>query len=495
MPENSIDRTVSRRTVLKAAAATGLALSTQGLVELLAQPTTRLAMAAPVTLPDIQFDIRAFVPPAQTVDGVVVRFGPVFTRFVTLKLTRRPDLADQQRLAAALASIEARYPFSPGGVFVFIAYGIPYFKRLPGGMRGGLVQRHIPRLRSARNRFALEEAVASPTDVARANPKIKKAVYDVPVAIEANDVLLTVRSDLVGQTIDVVDWLFAQSNRLNGGFVSSPDFNGLLAVTSNRLMFQQMGLPRRVADEQRLPFAARVSDRSPMWMGFADQQASGSGPPEITTFQGNRSATLTSCGPSDYMRNGAIQHLSHVILDLDAFYAVPDEPFTERVQYTFRSNPIPALGNGDQFSDGGGPAFLDNVFQGVNDARANAAGINTLDGEHRMGHLAALQRSSRAADGTPIHIRMDGPGYDSMDVPDGRAQPKLQFTVFVPTADFFTRMRRNQASLDLVRKYGVADDDNGLERFITATRRQNFLVPPRRHRAFPLLELGYGPRS
>jgi hypothetical protein len=36
---------------------------------------------------------------------------------------------------------------------------------------------------------------------------------------------------------------------------------------------------------------------------------------------------------------------------------------------------------------------------------------------------------------------------------------------------------------------GSEDDGNGLERFITATRRQNFLVPPRRHRAFPLLEL------
>ena len=61
----------------------------------------------------------------------------------------------------------------------------------------------------------------------------------------------------------------------------------------------------------------------------------------------------------------------------------------------------------------------------------------------------------------------------------------------MPTADFFARMRRNQASLDLVRKYGVDDENNGLERFITATRRQNFLVPPRRHRAFPLLEMGY----
>jgi hypothetical protein len=50
-------------------------------------------------------------------------------------------------------------------------------------------------------------------------------------------------------------------------------------------------------------------------------------------------------------------------------------------------------------------------------------------------------------------------------------------------------MRVNQASLDFQVAFGVPADDNGLERFMTATRRQNFLVPPRRHRAFPLLEL------
>jgi hypothetical protein len=40
-----------------------------------------------------------------------------------------------------------------------------------------------------------------------------------------------------------------------------------------------------------------------------------------------------------------------------------------------------------------------------------------------------------------------------------------------------------------VSQFNIANTDNGLERFITATRRQNFLIPPRRHRAFPLLEL------
>jgi hypothetical protein len=42
---------------------------------------------------------------------------------------------------------------------------------------------------------------------------------------------------------------------------------------------------------------------------------------------------------------------------------------------------------------------------------------------------------------------------------------------------------------DLQNQFGVDPDDNGLERFLTATRRQNFLVPPRRNRAFPLVEL------
>ena len=107
-----------------------------------------------------------------------------------------------------------------------------------------------------------------------------------------------------------------------------------------------------------------------------------------------------------------------------------------------------------------------------------------------MGHLAALHRSSRTSKGTPLHIRMDGPGFDTMDVPDGSSQPKLQFTVFVPTTNFFAAMRRNQAANDLVETHGVEEEDNGLERFLTATRRQNFLVPPRSHRAFPLLELG-----
>jgi hypothetical protein len=187
----------------------------------------------------------------------------------------------------------------------------------------------------------------------------------------------------------------------------------------------------------------------------------------------------------------------------------PDgETFSERVQYMFRSNQLgtpnglPAQPNpDDEFTDGGGPAFVANVFQGSNAAFLDAQAANgafsvqnalmsaTHEGEHRIGHEEALQRSSRAADGTPLHIRMDGTGFDNFDVPGGSKQPKLQFTAFIPTAEFFRKMRADAAALDLQEQFGVNPLDNGLERFMTATRRQNFLVPPRRTRAFPLLEL------
>src|SRR6185312_12682746 len=186
---------------------------------------------------------------------------------------------------------------------------------------------------------------------------------------------------------------------------------------------------------------------------------------------------------------GSLQHLSHDILDMAQFFdlnaaGVPqaDGTFLERVQYIFRSDPPPAMGRADQFTNSGGPAFLPNVFQGAGDA---ATGTN----EHRIGHISCLQRSSRTADGRPIHVRNDGPGFDSLDVPGGTKQPKLEFMVFVPTAEFFRTMRVNQASLDLQARFHVPPTDNGLERFLTATRRQNFLIPPRRHRAFPFAEL------
>ncbi|SEK59664.1 DUF7405 family protein [Streptacidiphilus jiangxiensis] len=452
---------------------------------------TRVPGAKPGKPGDVQFDIAAFVPPARTVEGVEVQFGPVHTVFATAQLLRTPTAADQRMLRDALGTVEHRYPFSPAGVFAFVAYGLPYFRRLPGGLTGPLVAAHLPRLAGDPARYVLEEAVPGPTDVSPANPGVTKDRFDVPVVIEDNDLLFTLRSDRADNLRDVLAW-FGGSGRLAGRPEPSPALEGLLRFTSSRAMFQQRGLPRKVADANGLVYAFMVNPDSPMWMGFADQQVDASAPAARVTFGGAEPATAVA---GDYFDNGSIQHLSHVIMDLQQFYDVDDHgkpgddaEYRERVQYMFRSTPPPSTGYGDQYTDGGGPAFLANTFRGTGDALRGARGVGTPGGEHRLGHISTLQRTSRDRAGRPLHLRMDGPGFDAMDVPDGSVQPKLQFTAFVPSADFFATMRRSQASVDLARANAVPQSDSGLERFLTATRRQNFLVPPRRHRAFPLIE-------
>jgi hypothetical protein len=449
------------------------------------------------SLPDIQFNIAPFTPPAETVDGILVAFPPVYTLFAPARLESAPTREDQRQLAAALAQIEQSLPFSPQGVFTFVGYGLPYFNRFPAQFFT-----LVPRLLSDESRFVLEEAVPGPTDVSPANPGIAKKTFNVPVQIEQNDLLFTLRSDNVDNLWDVMAYL-GGSNMLAGQHVPSPRLSCGLTFTGARVMFVQQGLPRSVADTNNLSFARYVNPASPMWMGFADQQVNASAPAADVTFAGADGIHLTTAAPGDYFDNGSLQHLSHDILDMDQFFDLDeagnpgdDGTFLERVQYMFRADPPPSMGFANQFGNGGGPAFLSNTFQGFDDAKRSAEGIGTLPDpttgtpQHRMGHLSCLQRSSRTAGGLPIHLRMDGPGFDDLDVPDGSKQPKLQFTAFVPSAEFFATMRVNQASLDLQAEFDVDPDDNGLERFITATRRQNFLVPPRRHRAFPFAELG-----
>ena len=528
-------RPIDRRTLLKVGGIGAMASTLASVGSLSWIP--RRAEAMPTTsFPDIQFDIGNFVHPAQTIAGVQVDFGVTYTFLAPAQLSRTPGKADQQILSDALATIEANYPFSPSGIFVFVAYGLPYFNRLPQS----LVASKMPRLSFNHNRFVLEEAVPAPTDFGQPGISKAQANFQVPVKIETNDVLFTLRSDSLNVITDVSAW-FNGSNSLNGNNVPSPNFNGLFNFQTPRLNFVQPGLPRQAADQLAAKgvapftdFNTEINPTSSMWMGFVDQQVDGSAANgAIVTFAGTSHAHLTTAVAGDYFDNGAIQHLSHVLDDLQQFYNkdankfTGAEPFSERVQYMFRSktnNQAPGLpfpqDSNDAFTNGGGQgaptggtatqeqsAFLDNKFFGPNDQATNfdpTVLAQTGVKKFRVGHLAGLQRSSRASDGTPLHIRNDGPGLSSLDVPDGSTLPTLEFTVFVPTAEFFRVMRINSASQDFVETGGSNggtaksvptgdqasdDEDDGLERFLAATRRQNFLIPPRRHRAFPLVEL------
>ncbi len=507
---------VGRRSVLRAGGV-GAAVLAAGALDV-AMPVRREAEAAvrrQAPLPDIQYAIGSHLGPPVLIEepgapagGTYFGFGPVYTLFLTAQLTRRPRKADQKVLAAALATIERRYPFSASGVFTHIAYGIPYFSKLPGGMTGNLVARRMPRLIEDTSRFVLEEAVPGPTDQHHTNPAISKPRFNVPVRIEDNDVLITLRSDSTAILYEIQNWLWG-SGLLASAAVASPPFRGLFTWTTSRLMFGGRGLPRQIADANHLPYARYVHPGSPMWMGFADMVADAFAPPQQVAFQGSPAARLTTQGPRGYFLNSSIQVLNHVILDLTEWYLTngteitpnnADVSYLERAQYMYRPHDPPSFGYADQFTDGGGPTFLPNRFQGTDDARNGCLfgsfqqgfdpthpGVNS---QHKiLGHISTLQRTSRATDGTPLHIRVDGPGFDAMDVPDGSNQPKLHFSALVPTSDLFRRMRISQASLDLANEFAVEAGDQGLEHRITATRRQNFLMPRRSHRAFPLLEL------
>ena len=551
MPLNDFKTSrISRRNAIKAgfgvAVAAQLAMIEQtAFTPNRAAAATGMAPAATGPAPIIQFDFGSLVAPPVTLnDGagdMQAQFGPVFTYIVPAKLTRTPTVTDQRILGDALTQIEEFYDFSPSGVMTIISYGVPYFDMLPGGINGSLVQRFMPQLRTGRNpdgtTNAFAEAVPMPTDVINGLvggpgapiPNVTKDRFNVNVVIESNHLLFQMRSDSVTNLNDTLAWLKG-SGRLNGNNVASPPFNGLIRFQTTRVQFVQRGMPSQLANANNFEYAPRINPDSPMWMGFLDQQTNGAGPAAICTFAGNSSAQFTNANVGDYFGQGGVLHLSHDIEDLFQFYSLPNqdprhpdgESASERIMYMFRSNTMGTstglatpFNTNDPFTRGGCPAFVPNAFQGANDAFLNAqnaggqfksgdpAGTQQTEsftGLPRIGHESGLQRASRAADGTPIHIRMDGPGLSSLDVPAfqtfpggatvgaGSNQPKLEFIVFMPTSESFRQMRVGVAAQDLQVQFNVDPGDNGLERFITATRRQNFLVPPRPRRAFPLTE-------
>jgi hypothetical protein len=488
---------VSRRGLLIGSTATAAALTVPEMLKQLSWIPERQALAA-TTLPDIQFDLSAFMPGAMTFDGIVVGMPPVHTIFLTAQLARSPSKADAARMESALSTIEAHYPFSPGGVFTHVAYSDNYFGRLPAAV----VSAHLPLTvafgQQAGGQPVLKRAVPGPSDVAPGNHvfALRRAQFNVPVRMESNDILFTIRSDDLGRCDDVANWL-SGSNRMLSQTIASPVFDAGMTITSRRYMFAQIGLPKNLAHANNLAFADNINEFSPMWMGFADQQVNASAPAPVVTFAGANGIKLTNANPGDYFDNGSIQHLSHVLLDLQQFYldgrgdnTDHREPFDERVQYMFTVPPLAQPNPTDPFTDGGGTmslsrrgAFLPNTFRGANIATQNAQQFA------RIGHNDGLHRSGRTDDGRPIHQRIDGPGFDAMDTTNGQNTPKLQFSGFFPSADFFANLRRNVAAVDLLTQFNLPEDDHGLERFITATRRQNYLIPPRRHRGFPLIEL------
>jgi hypothetical protein len=192
-------------------------------------------------------------------------------------------------------------------------------------------------------------------------------------------------------------------------------------------------------------------------------------------------------------------HLSHITEDLEAWYLNFD--FDERVLTAFR----PGLTDVKQGAQ--------TVHQGPKDVSAARDVAQQFTRTGRIGHSGPIQTTSRLQSdvvgpdgtvypkGTAIPQRAD---FNTLDNPFAfSAQPErdrwsrepaagVHFVVFNPSGDDF---ERNRLAMDGVFPdgtnlgLGARSRAQGFNSVLQTTHRQNFLVPPRRHRSFPLAEL------
>jgi len=198
---------------------------------------------------------------------------------------------------------------------------------------------------------------------------------------------------------------------------------------------------------------------------------------------------------SDYFRQGRHMHLSHIHEDVEAWYLNFD--FDERVATAFR----PGL----QVKQN-----AQTVHQGPKDVSTEADVHRDYKKSGQMGHSASIQTTSRldrdvvAHDGTvfpkgtAIPVRAD---FNTLDNPFAWSEKLdeigqlpaagVHFVVFNPTGDDFRRNRRAMDGQLPEKKIELEPRTRpqGFNEVLSTTHRQNFLVPPRRHRSFPLAEL------
>jgi hypothetical protein len=450
---------LTRRQVI---AGTGAAaLGATGLYELVDQLTKPPARPVAATLP-LEQHVLDGVRVVRD-NGVEVLVPPLHHEVVTARVRAGDLKRAQARLERALTRLEQRYQPTPAGLGVTVAWGLPYFER------------HVAK---PWQQFA-------PHDLRAKKPALLPARLfpsDPPDAVlEHNEVAVLLRSDKLEHIRRAHDDLF---QRLE-----------VFEVTSIRRGFAgggfdgARGLPKQMALAAGVPGADLIPDTAELFLGFTSTQRANLGPPRIANFE-TLGFVVT---PGGYFRGGTHMHLSHIEEDLEAWYLTFS--FREQVDTVFR----PGL----------------KVARGTQTVPQGPESVATTHGVARdfhrfgaIGHSSAIQPASRLqADhlgedgtlyrkGTAIPQRAD---FNTLDNPfawplESGAGPLagVHFVVFNPTSDDFERGR---LAMDGVLPGGTRlpfsprSRSQGINSVLRTTHRQNFLVPPRAHRSFPLAEL------
>jgi hypothetical protein len=456
---------LTRREALAGAAAA--ALGGVGVYELV----DRLSGAAPARAVGTHPPEQHLLDSLEVIEdnGVQVIVPPLHHQLVTARVRASDPRAAGRELEDALQALERKYDATPAGLGITVAWGLPYFER---HVREAWL-RHAPYDRRAR-KLALLPARRFPSDPSE-------------TVLEQNDAAVLLRSDVSNHIADGARTLFNdlqifEPTSIRRGFVGG-GFGG------------RTSLPKKVAVAAGVAGADLVPDTAQLFLGFTSTQKDGLGPRRIANFE---TLGYVDLGPRSYFHQGTHMHVSHVLENLEAWYLNFD--FQERVDTAFR----PGLHV---------PFNAQTVQQGAHQVQHDAQVKRDFRDTGRIGHSAAIQTTSRLqrdivgedgthyARGTAIPQRADfntldnpfawsaDPERDQMEIAPAAG---VHFVVFNPSSDDF---HRNRLAMDGVLPDGTRlalparARGQGFNSILRTTHRQNFLVPPRRHRSFPLAEL------
>ena len=464
---------LTRRKLLLAGGA-GAVLAAGGVYELVDQLTGTPSRPSAGGLPPEQHllrDVRLVED-----NGVEVVVPPLHHQLVTAKLAvaeRRSALAEARtELEHALQELEAQFEPSAAGLGVTVAWGLPYFRSYVPK----LADRHIPLDR---------RATKTASEPVRVLLDSRRFPSDPPELIfETNDVAVLLRSDHLDHIAAASKALFQDLD--------------LFRVTSIRKGFAGGGfdggrsLPKRMAVAAQVPGAYLIPDEAELFLGFTSTQRAGLGPEKIANVE------ELGFSPGGYFVEGTHLAVSHISEDLEAWYV--NFPHEERVSTVFR----PGLKVSEDVLT---------VPQGPDDVSSEAKVKRDFVASKQIGHSASLQTVSRLATtavgasgavygpGTAIPHRAD---FNTLDNPFAwSADPErdsmsdspaagVHFVVFNPSSDDFNRGRLAMDGMlpdGTKLPFAPRDRGQGFNSILRTTHRQNFIVPPRRHRSFPLVEL------
>jgi hypothetical protein len=339
--------------------------------------------------------------------GIPLVIPPRHHAVATARVTAGPG-----ELRAAQTTLEAR--LERLDVDVAVGWGLPYFRRhVPRPARVHLPMDHRATFEGARPVRALQDAIRFDSDPAG-------------TVLEANDLAVLLRSDARERIDAALRELAAE-----------PD---VLALTSIRRGF--VGIPKQMALAARIAGAERIPDDAQLFLGFTSTAESTLGRGRIANLE---TLGYSDGGPEGYFLHGSTMHLSHLFLDLEAWYERRSE-----------------LARG----------------RGIVSHSISLQSASRLPSPH-LGPDGTLYEAGAAIPMRADFNTLDNPFQWSEGSFDKAPAAGLHFVAFHPTSDDFHRVRR---AMDRARQPGIRLPTR-------TTHRQNFLVPPREHRSFPLAEL------